>query len=1016
MSPQLISIVDDRTLLNQYATGRDADAFAELARRYSGFVFSIARRITGNVHDAEDVTQQCFLELARRAATVTAPIAGWLHRVACSRSLNARRDKATRWAYEAAIPPRRSEPPDEPTWSELEPLIDEAIAALPDDQRLPLVLHYLKQKSQTEVASELGLDQSTISRRLSQGIAALRLQLEKAGVVVAAAALSTLLVSHPVHAAPPALIASLTKVGIAGIGYPVAGLSLAAVKWAVAFLLFLGAALGAYAVLRTQPQNQSQAAPAPRQPAAPLPNVGIIRDLAGNPVSNVLIAGSTAQIWTGIRTDANGQFGLNEVGLGQGRHFAYSQRTGKMAEFSLATLPPNSPVSIVLNSNVASADGCVVTPGGAPIAGATVHIFMTNPDGQTFLLATCGQTNDSGYYAEGVIPSMPGVKIRASLSISPGIQNSTPPIDTNGLYQIEFPDLVDHSGMPPSRHPGPKRDHYSGRVVDETGMPVEGAIVSMSYPMNHMIAEGGDVITDAQGHFSRLLPPDAVDPISIRLLHPEYCSYHFAGDVHTDAASLREGSAVIVMKKGFPITGVVRDESGKAVLNALVLGGQAYSETGGDNEPIEDCTTARTDSQGRFRIGGLPLGSNRVEVLSEGFAPALASFDLTRNAAPLEIPVNPGAPFSAKVVDATGRPLVAANISCREWATHSNHVPLARFTKTDATGQFILQHLPREGELSMYAGHKGFLSSDFKWSAQGKNDDLITLYRPPIVTGFVRDADTDEPIRKFDVQPGFYWSADSEFDLSSFDGTSHVKASDGKFSKKIQRFVFSRQFSGVAVRIIADGYLPVISPKVMPGHPYEPFVIHLKKASPVTGVVKTITGVPVADATVFLVEPTEIVGVEGLSIEENLTKTAQLRTKTDSKGNFKLPPSAELAHVFVLHESGYALVYAKSIEQGGAITLTPWARVEGIFRIAGKPISGVQLGLFSPNAFNPIQYDLRTATRADGKFEFDYVPAMPFTIYRNDVVPGGSRQTPVEPQPGKVVTVELGDAPASSQP
>ena len=131
MQPELVPPTHvDGVLLRRYAARHDADAVAELVKRYGGLVFSTARRITGNDHDAEDVAQQCFLELARRAGTFSGPVIGWLYQLACNRSLNFRRDSATRRAYEAKIPPRKPELPAEPTWAELEPLIDEAIASV----------------------------------------------------------------------------------------------------------------------------------------------------------------------------------------------------------------------------------------------------------------------------------------------------------------------------------------------------------------------------------------------------------------------------------------------------------------------------------------------------------------------------------------------------------------------------------------------------------------------------------------------------------------------------------------------------------------------------------------------------------------------------------------------------------------------------------------------------------------------------------------------------------------------
>src|SRR6266487_2008523 len=60
----------DSVLLQRYSQTKDAQAFAQLVQRYAAMVFSVARRITGNVHDAEDVAQGCFMELAKAAGSI----------------------------------------------------------------------------------------------------------------------------------------------------------------------------------------------------------------------------------------------------------------------------------------------------------------------------------------------------------------------------------------------------------------------------------------------------------------------------------------------------------------------------------------------------------------------------------------------------------------------------------------------------------------------------------------------------------------------------------------------------------------------------------------------------------------------------------------------------------------------------------------------------------------------------------------------------------------------------------
>jgi RNA polymerase sigma factor (sigma-70 family) len=114
----------DQALLLAYADHRNADAFAALVERYAPLVYATARRVTRNAADAEDVAQQCFLELARSARSIRASLPAWLHRVAATRSLNCIRDRATRKVHETAAGTRdRGKAPSDADWPELEAAI-----------------------------------------------------------------------------------------------------------------------------------------------------------------------------------------------------------------------------------------------------------------------------------------------------------------------------------------------------------------------------------------------------------------------------------------------------------------------------------------------------------------------------------------------------------------------------------------------------------------------------------------------------------------------------------------------------------------------------------------------------------------------------------------------------------------------------------------------------------------------------------------------------------------------------
>lgn len=208
---------NDMALLERYSRTGDAEAFAELARRYVRLVYSTCLRITANVQEAEDITQECFLELARRAGTVRSCLPGWLHKVAKNRALNAISKDTVRRRYEQAAVNANDNRP-EPAWAEIVPIVDEAMDKLPDKLREPIVLHYFQGLTQAETAAILGINQSTISRYLDRAIDSLREELKKSGVVLTVGALAVLLTESAKASVPASVAAAIGKIAISGIG------------------------------------------------------------------------------------------------------------------------------------------------------------------------------------------------------------------------------------------------------------------------------------------------------------------------------------------------------------------------------------------------------------------------------------------------------------------------------------------------------------------------------------------------------------------------------------------------------------------------------------------------------------------------------------------------------------------------------------------------------------------------------------------------------------------------------
>ncbi len=284
-------MLPDATLLLRYATSRDAEAFAELVHRHAGLVFGVCRRICGNTADAEEVAQDCFLQLARHADRIRSSLPSWLHAVAVHAAVRASQVRRGRRSeiLDAELP---ADPADGgEAWRELIPHIDAALALLPVGQREALVLRYLEDRPQEDIAQIMGISQPTVSRRLHDGIAALRRHLGP----MTADALPSLLVLPPAS-----LIADLGRMGMAGVHAPAAGVaSGGAAGWIGDALLKFGAALAVLAAgLLTRTYWMPSAAPS-AQRAAPPPVVAAPLPEGSVTVGGWLLQESTKVAQTG---------------------------------------------------------------------------------------------------------------------------------------------------------------------------------------------------------------------------------------------------------------------------------------------------------------------------------------------------------------------------------------------------------------------------------------------------------------------------------------------------------------------------------------------------------------------------------------------------------------------------------------------------------------------------------------------------------------------------------------------
>jgi len=184
---------DDSTVATARATfATDADAPAwtppsweEIVSTHSARVYRLAYRLTGNAHDAEDLTQETFIRVFRSLANYKpGTFEGWLHRITTNLFLDmARRRSRLRMEGLPEDTDRLAgdDPSPEQVYvaSHLDPDLQAALDELPPEFRAAVVLCDVEGLSYEEIGATLGVKLGTVRSRIHRGRQALRASLER---------------------------------------------------------------------------------------------------------------------------------------------------------------------------------------------------------------------------------------------------------------------------------------------------------------------------------------------------------------------------------------------------------------------------------------------------------------------------------------------------------------------------------------------------------------------------------------------------------------------------------------------------------------------------------------------------------------------------------------------------------------------------------------------------------------------------------------------------------------------
>jgi RNA polymerase sigma factor (sigma-70 family) len=206
----------DSELLQRFTRHGEESAFTDLVRRHLDLVFATALRKVADPEAAQEIAQNVFSALARKAWRFAPDdsLPSWLHKAALfeakswlRRELGRRRRENTAVALGTTM----NTPEEQPAFAELVPLLDEALLSFREKDRTALLLRFYESRSLREVGTAVGVSEDAARMRVQSALETLTEFFKRRGFKTASVAAVAAALEHSATTTSAAVATSLVR-------------------------------------------------------------------------------------------------------------------------------------------------------------------------------------------------------------------------------------------------------------------------------------------------------------------------------------------------------------------------------------------------------------------------------------------------------------------------------------------------------------------------------------------------------------------------------------------------------------------------------------------------------------------------------------------------------------------------------------------------------------------------------------------------------------------------------------